>query len=158
MTLSLAATKNISLRLVSSSSPLSPSSIMDPRLNFHNFPYLPRSRSSCSPPHFFFPNSFSVLSNLPSDESSMPAKSFSSVIKNSTSTSVSHSQRGSRPKQPSSSLTSVNNNTAFSNYRPNSNSFSAFPMHIVNSCLNPMGVLPLYLLSMLDTLSLLLIT
>jgi len=69
MALSLAMTENIpfadALKSVSSS-PSSPSSFMDPRLDFHNFPYLPRSFALLTfpSPHFLSPNSFSALSNL----------------------------------------------------------------------------------------------
>jgi len=86
MALSLAATENISfteaLRYIGSSLSSTSTSFADPRFDFHSFPSLPRHRSSRSSPHFFSPNSFSVLSNLPSSgDSSSSSKPFSSIVK-----------------------------------------------------------------------------
>jgi len=107
MALSLAATENVSfmdaLRSVCSSLPSSPVSITDPRMDFHNFPSLPRSRTPRSPPQFFSPNSFSPLLNLPSSgdisASSSRIKTFSAATKHPSSFAASCSTRGPRPKQ-----------------------------------------------------------
>jgi len=104
MALSLAATENIpfadALRSVCSSLPSSSTSITDPRMDFHNFPPLPRRRTSQSPPHFFSPNSFSPLSSLSTAgvAFSPAAKSFSSALKYPSFT-ASRPIRGPRPKQ-----------------------------------------------------------
>jgi len=88
---SLAATENISfidaLRTVtssnSSSSPPSPfssstPSFSDPRLDYHNFPLFPKSRSSHSP--LSSANRFAPLANLPSSLGD-PDRHFSSILK-----------------------------------------------------------------------------
>jgi len=91
---SLAATKNISftdaLRSVNSSSssrssPLSssPPSFSDPRLDFHNFPLLPKTRFPHSLSPVFSANRFSPLANL-SPAPGNSASPFSSILKHST--------------------------------------------------------------------------
>jgi len=141
MDLSLAATENISfteaLKSVGSSISSASISFADPRFDFHNFPSLPRHRSSRSPSHFLSPNSFSILSNLPSsDDSSASSKPFSSIVKNTVAPAtrfqrVSRSKQSSPPSNPTSSLT-LNN-------RPNFTPGPAFPKEHRDLLLQPHG-------------------
>jgi len=140
LTLSLAATRNIpfaeALRSVCSSFPSSPTSITDPRLDFHNFPPLPRHPSSGSPPNFFSPNSFSALSNLsPSNESSVPPppKSFSSSLRN---PRPSHRAPLSKQHSP---LSSSSSPSSSNNLHRNCQPASAFPQEHRDLLLHPHG-------------------
>jgi len=143
MALSLAATENIpfadALKSVSSSLPSSPVSVSvaDPRFDFHNFPPLPRHRSSRSPPNFSSPNSFTALSNLSaSGDPSVPIKSFSSTLRDSPPV-ASRPWRGPRPKQ--SSPYSSSSLPAYLNNRHQHNSVHAFSKDHSDLLLHPHG-------------------